>query len=128
MYFILKDNCFSPSWTIFAPVLAPTVLVHPVLGQVQLLVEHHVALLTQEDRQVQLMDGHVLLLKRCEVQPCTHLATRQGIAHSYQLSETRYKVYIYCTCQLYYDEASPRLLNKGPSFNRTTIFPSNVMD
>ena len=67
MYFLPKDNCFSPSWTIFAPVLAPTVLVHPVLGQVQLPVEHHLALLTQEDRQVKVVDGHMLLLEWGEV-------------------------------------------------------------
>ena len=61
---------------VLAPVLGKPVQVHvhPVLGQVQLLVEHHVALLTQEDRQVKVVDGHMLLLEwgeGCYLNACT---------------------------------------------------------
>ena len=52
--------------------------VHPVLGQVQLPVEHHLALLAQEDRQTKVMDGHVLLLEWGEEQTCAHPTAAQG--------------------------------------------------
>ena len=48
--------------------------VHPVLGQVHLPVEHHLTLLTQEDREVKIMDSHVLLLQWGQVKPCTDIA------------------------------------------------------
>ena len=55
-----------PSWAVLALVLSLTMLVHPVLGQVKLLVKHHLALFAKEDGQVQVMDGHVLLLQRSQ--------------------------------------------------------------
>ena len=68
-----------PPCAVLAPVLgkAVQVHVHPVLGQVQLPVEHRLALLTQEDRQGKAVDGHMLLLEWGEVQTCADLTARK---------------------------------------------------